>query len=115
MASRTRVGLRVSTVLFTGVLLDGSLRVLVKSGWRDLNPRPLAPKASALPSCATPRGEGKCMRSAPDSVHRSMIIGYRPRMPLARAADRLVRLSRPGLYAEGRAQLRRSDAGVAQW
>src|ERR1700730_11846898 len=27
------------------------------SGWRDLNPRPLAPKASALPSCATPRGE----------------------------------------------------------
>jgi integrase len=25
------------------------------SGWRDLNPRPLAPKASALPNCATPR------------------------------------------------------------
>jgi integrase-like protein len=25
------------------------------SGWRDSNPRPLAPKASALPSCATPR------------------------------------------------------------
>jgi hypothetical protein len=28
---------------------------LTWSGWRDLNPRPLAPKASALPSCATPR------------------------------------------------------------
>ena len=25
------------------------------SGWRDSNPRPLAPKASALPNCATPR------------------------------------------------------------
>ena len=33
---------------------------LTWSGWRDLNPRPLAPKASALPSCATPRwGESK--------------------------------------------------------
>ena len=27
-----------------------------RSGWRDLNPRPPAPKAGALPSCATPRG-----------------------------------------------------------
>ena len=26
-----------------------------KSGWWDLNPRPLAPEASALPSCATAR------------------------------------------------------------
>src|SRR5256885_3022643 len=26
------------------------------SGWRDLNSRHLAPKASALPGCATPRG-----------------------------------------------------------
>ena len=25
------------------------------SGWRDLNPRPLRPERSALPSCATPR------------------------------------------------------------
>ena len=25
------------------------------SGWRDLNPRPIAPKAIALPGCATPR------------------------------------------------------------
>src|SRR5438876_10223119 len=28
---------------------------LVWSGRRDLNPRPLAPQASALPGCATPR------------------------------------------------------------
>src|SRR6267143_227080 len=28
------------------------------SGWRDLNSRHLAPKASALPDCATPRGCG---------------------------------------------------------
>src|SRR5262245_37877060 len=30
--------------------------VLPLSGWRDLNPRPLRPERSALPSCATPRG-----------------------------------------------------------
>jgi hypothetical protein len=36
------------------------------SGWRDLNPRPLAPKASALPSCATPR-PAQSMRSPHDS------------------------------------------------
>lgn len=29
--------------------------VLRLSGWRDLNPRPLRPERSALPSCATPR------------------------------------------------------------
>lgn len=34
-----------------------------QSGWRDLNPRPLAPKASALPSCATPRGDEQSMPS----------------------------------------------------
>ena len=27
------------------------------SGWRDLNPRPLRPERSALPSCATPRDD----------------------------------------------------------
>src|ERR1700732_4213150 len=30
-------------------------RVRIGSGWRDSNPRHLAPKASALPDCATPR------------------------------------------------------------
>ena len=29
----------------------------VLSGWRDLNPRPLAPHASTLPDCATPRNK----------------------------------------------------------
>src|ERR1700740_3539959 len=34
----------------------GSFVISVKeSGWRDLNPRPLRPERSALPSCATPR------------------------------------------------------------
>ncbi len=32
-----------------------SLKAFTKSGWRDLNPRPLAPHASTLPGCATPR------------------------------------------------------------
>lgn len=40
---------------------------LTWSGRRDLNPRLLAPKASALPSCATPR-----LPSAPQdgTLHR---------------------------------------------
>ncbi len=29
--------------------------LFIGSEWRDLNPRPLAPQASALPGCATPR------------------------------------------------------------
>src|SRR5690554_2595129 len=29
----------------------------ISSGWRDLNPRPLAPHASTLPDCATPRNK----------------------------------------------------------
>src|SRR5882757_159308 len=65
MASLTRVGPRFSTVLFTVLIAPRrfSVRRLLcriwgcttRSGWRDSNPRPLAPKASALPSCATPR------------------------------------------------------------
>ena len=35
------------------------------SGWRDLNPRPHAPEACALPSCATTRWSGR-----PDSNRR---------------------------------------------
>lgn len=31
------------------------LTCIFVSGWRDLNPRPLRPERSALPSCATPR------------------------------------------------------------
>ena len=42
---------------------------LYESGWRDLNPRPLAPKASALPSCATPRGEAQVYGPVCVSLH----------------------------------------------
>ena len=34
---------------------SGSVISTKQSGWRDLNPRPLRPERSALPSCATPR------------------------------------------------------------
>jgi hypothetical protein len=43
-----------------GQLIDLDPTCFTWSGWRDLNPRPLAPKASALPSCATPRCTGWC-------------------------------------------------------
>src|SRR5215213_5440669 len=73
MAILTRVGPSSSMVLFTAAVLlgtatvgevrrartrqDPSLRTSSgRSGWRDSNPRPPAPKAGALPSCATPRG-----------------------------------------------------------
>src|SRR4051812_25945483 len=38
------------------------------SGWRDLNPRPLRPERSALPSCATPR---EAQRVYPAGTRRS--------------------------------------------
>jgi hypothetical protein len=31
-------------------------KAIYRSGWRDLNSRPLDPQSSALPSCATARG-----------------------------------------------------------
>src|SRR5581483_194156 len=46
----TRDGQRPSPVHGEGLWPGVSL-----SGWRDLNPRPLRPERSALPSCATPR------------------------------------------------------------
>ena len=45
------------------------------SGWRDSNPRPLAPKASALPSCATPR--------PPSDQSTADTVGRTPRSPVA--------------------------------
>ena len=39
---------------------NASAPALGWSGWRDLNSRHLAPKASALPGCATPRGARLC-------------------------------------------------------
>ncbi len=50
---------------------------LTWSGWRDSNPRPLAPKASALPSCATPR----CTDVVQSAAYAT--IGIPPRPPLA--------------------------------
>ncbi len=38
-----------------GMADSGSDLLEHESGWRDLNPRPLRPERSALPSCATPR------------------------------------------------------------
>jgi hypothetical protein len=38
----------------------GPSNKLSGSGWRDSNPRHLAPKASALPDCATPRRISRC-------------------------------------------------------
>ena len=38
------------------------------SGWRDLNPRPLRPERSALPSCATPRCPESGAQSNRDSI-----------------------------------------------
>src|SRR3954452_21337673 len=35
------------------------------SGWRDLNPRPLRPERSALPSCATPRWNAASIADPP--------------------------------------------------
>ena len=43
-----------------------------ESGWRDLNPRPPAPKAGALPNCATARDVTKgTAEERPLSAHRA--------------------------------------------
>src|SRR5690625_1509187 len=44
------------------------VRASVWSGWRDLNPRPLRPERSALPSCATPRYCPAILADAPGTV-----------------------------------------------
>lgn len=55
------------------------------SGRRDLNPRPQAPKACALPGCATPRRNAPfiarrpAVRTAPFGVHRAWRRGRAPR------------------------------------
>src|SRR3954470_22808407 len=56
-----------------------------RSGWRDLNPRPPAPKAGALPSCATPRGGPSLggtrsrLRRPPSGGGTAATRGRRPR------------------------------------
>ena len=49
---------------------NASAPALGWSGWRDLNSRHLAPKASALPGCATPRGP-RILRVASAQVNLS--------------------------------------------
>src|ERR1700683_1480193 len=87
---------------------------LTWSGWGDLNPRPLRPERSALPSCATPRDrvrsladlwherEQRCLWTAAESywcVRRCAETGgYVQGSPLAlaRAGRVLVQAARPG-------------------
>ncbi len=60
---------------------DASLRakrsMITWSGRRDLNPRSQAPKACALPVCATPRRSPVLPRPAP-LAHRSRALPFRP-------------------------------------
>ena len=48
------------------------------SGWRDLNPRPLRPERSALPSCATPRSTPRIARRG-QAAQTGCAYGLRPR------------------------------------
>ena len=68
---------RCYTVATFSQFFDLDQTCLAWSGWRDLNPRPLAPKASALPSCATPRCTDWCpaqltRRTGSRVSHRSL-------------------------------------------
>jgi hypothetical protein len=48
----------VATAVRSGPDTDQEKRLslaVLRSGWRDLNSRPLDPQSSALPSCATAR------------------------------------------------------------
>lgn len=47
------------------------LLLLIWSGRRDSNSRPLAPHASALPGCATPRTEGRVYMTLPKKSNQS--------------------------------------------
>ncbi len=53
-------------------MIDFSIMALDWSGWRDLNPRPLRPERSALPSCATPRCVKTLRSLAPRRVYRTL-------------------------------------------
>ncbi len=62
------------------------------SGWRDLNPRPLRPERSALPSCATPRGVPS--NRSPRLASRSRGYAGSPEVSGARASGVTPRASR---------------------
>jgi hypothetical protein len=69
------------------------------SGWRDLNPRPLRPERSALPSCATPRVKPR-QRIAPTGRF-AKADGVRDNGPGRRCCVDHIRLGL-GIYATDR-------------
>ena len=57
-------------------VMRGGLDGKTGSGWRDSNPRQRAPKARALPGCATPREASTIARSEPArDRNRSLLFG----------------------------------------
>ena len=83
-----------------GTLAFGLLNLLVSnwSGRRDLNSRPLAPHASALPGCATPRPEGcrdvaardssgRILKEAPSPGYQGLGCGPQRRSDLSSASS----------------------------
>jgi hypothetical protein len=62
------IGARHKTKALTPVDFSIGIRAFKWSGRQDLNLRPLAPQASALPGCATPRKRlNRSMRRAPSA------------------------------------------------
>ena len=55
------------------------------SGWRDLNPRPLDPQSSALPSCATARIQFVAVATCRTIAHLSTGAQTGPRGPRHKA------------------------------
>src|SRR5258707_602059 len=80
------------------------------SGRRDLNRGPPAPKAGALPGCATPRHEVPCN-------YRALLIFLTPQSP-SRAAAPMLRLSHKSdgqpadFLATFRGQIQRTEANA---
>lgn len=93
-----------------------------QSGWRDLNPRPLAPKASALPSCATPRWRRRVYAVRPPARVTGARCGgpraARPRVGTGQRARRRVGAGRQlgecgWVRGRGKAPPRRSGVDLA--
>ena len=108
--SRPASGYSAASLPLTPPSLASSARAssalrLTQSGWRDLNPRPLRPERSALPSCATPRTTRPAYRR------------LSTRLTTASAADQprtLVRGQRDMPYEpQGTPHCRRGQAGRA--
>ena len=89
------------------------------SGRRDLNPRPSAPKADALPDCATPRRcqTSRLYRSGPLGLDRHR---YREGAATTGPQDENLRCPQeqephePGLWLTERSALEKSEAGKSE-